>query len=146
MAISPFQNFDDIFFNTPLNREIFKSPFYLPVPRFNRKITPSFDIDMVESESSYSIHADIPGVNKEDINVSIDGGYLTISAERSSKTEKSEDCQYHFSERSHGTFTRNFPLPDNVNSESLRAKYENGVLEITLNKIGKSTRQVFKID
>ncbi len=144
MALTPLRNFDDLL-TFGLDRELMR-PFSFP-SRFSRKFSPSFDIDMIENESNYVIHADIPGVTKEDINVSIEGGLLTITAERNINRENTDETiHYHFSERSRGTFTRSFTLPENANSECLRAKYENGVLEIVLNKAGKSNRQVFKIE
>jgi HSP20 family protein len=144
MALTPLRRFDDLL-TFGLDRELLK-PFSFP-SRYSRKFSPSFDIDMVENESNYVIHADIPGVTKEDINLSIEGGLLTITAERKINKENTDEAShYHFLERSRGTFTRSFSLPENASSECLRAKYENGVLEIVLNKTGKSNRHVFKIE
>ena len=132
MALTPLRHFDDLL-TFGFDRELIR-PFSFP-SNYSRKFSPSFDIDMVENESNYVIHADIPGVSKEDINVSIESGLLTITAERKIIKENSEESShYHFSERSRGTFTRSFTIPENAKSEYLKASMKMVSLKLFLTK------------
>lgn len=90
-------------------------------------------IDISETKDKFHVSVELPGMSKKDIDVSLDNGQLTISGER--KFEKEEDGKtYHRVETHYGTFSRSFQLPDNVDEESINAKYENGLLNITINK------------
>jgi len=90
-------------------------------------------VDVKETETAYVIHADIPGVEPSEIDVSFEDGALTISGERSS--ERTEDKEgAHIIERSYGSFERRFALPDSVDIEAIQANGKNGVLEITVPK------------
>ena len=86
---------------------------------------------------SYLIKTDLPGLTKEDINVNIEDGIMTISEEKKRETEK-KDKHYSRYERSYGKFSRSFSLPNNVDSKKVEAKYHNGVLEVTLIKTEES--------
>ncbi len=99
-----------------------------------------------EDEKAYVIEVDLPGIKKEDIKVNIDpdNHTLTISGERKFKDEvKKED--YYKIESSYGKFMRTFSLPENVNTEQIDAKTEEGVLHITLPKIEKEQKEVKEI-
>jgi HSP20 family protein len=114
-----------------------------------KKFTPTFDVDMVENEKSYVITADIPGVSKDNINISIENGILSISAEKTySRSSKDDDNNhYHFSERSHGSVSRSFYLPDNVKlDDEYTAKYVDGVLTLVFNKNENSRRKLITIE
>jgi len=93
-----------------------------------------FNIDMKENVSNYLINADIPGVNKSDIKVSVHNDMLVISTERSESKEE-HDEHTHFSERTYGSYSRSIRLPSNSNINLLSAKYENGVLSINIPKM-----------
>ncbi len=96
-------------------------------------------VDISEDDKNYYITAELPGLTKEDVKVSInDDNYLIIKGEkkREFKTEeKDEDRNYIRVERNYGMFTRSFLLPDNLKNDSINAKFENGVLSITLEKV-----------
>lgn len=77
------------------------------------------------------IRADLPGLRKEDVNVEVEDGVLTISGERSEEGVEERDDFYR-SERSYGQFYRALPLPDGVNGEACEASFKDGVLEVTL--------------
>jgi HSP20 family protein len=139
-----FRNFDDIMYDR-FDRNFLNPLFPLPLPLYKRKLSTSFNIDMVETDNNYIIHADLPGLNKDDISISIENSQLIIVADRVINKEKNED-NYHYTERHHGTFSRYISLPENVNTDSLKATYVNGVLEINLNKVGSTGKQIFKID
>lgn len=104
--------------------------------------TPSIDIS--ETEKQFVIDVDVPGVDKKDIELSIENNTLTISGER--KFEKKEDNkQYHRVESHYGTFSRTFSLPDNVNTESIHASYNNGILSITVDKSEQQMKKQINI-
>lgn len=96
-------------------------------------------VDIAEDEKNLYIHAELPGLKKEDVKVSInEDRVLTIKGEkkRDEKFEdKSEDKCFIRVERSFGSFVRSFMLPDNIKTENVNAKFENGVLELTLEKV-----------
>jgi HSP20 family protein len=80
---------------------------------------------------TYFVEAEIPGVSKEDLDVSIEGNILTLRGERKqSKETKEED--YYLREAQYGSFIRRLSLPEGVNSEKIQAVYENGILRISM--------------
>lgn len=93
-------------------------------------------VDIKEDEKQFSIHADVPGVKAEDIDVSMENGILTIKGHRESE-KKEEKENYRKIERSSGTFLRRFTMPDTVDAEGITAKTKDGVLDI---KVPKSTK------
>jgi HSP20 family protein len=91
-------------------------------------------VDVKEDENKFVIHADIPGVKPEDIEVNLEGGMLTIKGEKHSES-KTEKEGYKRVERTQGTFYRRFSLPGaSTDSETVSAKFKNGVLELTIPK------------
>jgi len=90
-------------------------------------------VDIKETDSAFEIHADIPGVNPDEIEVHMEKGILSIKGERESET-KDEKEGYKRVERQHGVFYRRFSLPDTANADKISAKSNNGVLEITIPK------------
>ena len=86
-----------------------------------------------ESEEAYHIELDLPGIKKEDIEVSIDENILTISGERKTETEIKEEDYYKI-ESSYGTFKRSFTLPENADIDNIDAESEDGVLEVVIPK------------
>ena len=101
-------------------------------------------VDISETEESFEISASLPGMTKEDINVDLDNGRLTISGERKFETEDTGK-NYHRVESGFGKFSRSFQLPDTIDQESIEAKYENGVLNITVNKSEEKVKKQIKI-
>jgi HSP20 family protein len=89
--------------------------------------------DLVETEDSYRLHLDVPGMTKDDLKINYQDNQLTVSGERTSdRTDEGEE--YVRVERSFGQFYRSFSLPRTVNADGIRAAYENGVLTITVPK------------
>jgi HSP20 family protein len=89
--------------------------------------------DVSESSEAYIIKAELPGVNKNDVKITLRENVLTIKGEK--KQEKEEkDKNFHRIERSYGSFQRSFSLPSGVNSDKIGAAYKDGVLTITLPK------------
>jgi len=90
-------------------------------------------VDAQEEANQYVITADVPGVDPRDIEVSLDNGVLTIRGERRRESEE-EQASFKRIERVRGTFFRRFTLPDTADAEKVKAKSNNGVLEITIPK------------
>lgn len=90
-------------------------------------------VDIKEENDRFVLHADIPGVNPEDIDVSMEDGVLTIKGEKQTET-KTEKEGYKRIERTSGSFYRRFSLPDTADSEAVTAKSKHGVLEIVIPK------------
>ena len=102
-------------------------------------------VDIEETDDSFVIVADIPGVKPEDIEVHMDNGVLTVKGER--ETEKKEEKDdYKRIERSYGSFYRRFSLPDTADPESIQANSDDGVLKITVAKQEKTQPQPRKIE
>jgi HSP20 family protein len=102
------------------------------------------NINISETDNKLSIDVDIPGMNKEDINVNLENGTLTISGERKNKSEE-EGRTFHRVETRYGSFKRSFQLPDNVDEESVEASYENGILTIDIDKKEEKVRKQINI-
>lgn len=110
----------------------------------NRRSSFAPSINISESEKQYLFEVEVPGVDKKDINLNVEGNTLTISGERS--FEKKEDGkQYHRVESQYGTFSRSFTLPDNAKSETINASYNNGILQITVDKSEQSMKKQIQI-
>ena len=90
-------------------------------------------VDIKEDDKAFTLLADIPGVDPEDIEVTMDKGVLTIKGERQSE-KKTEEENYKRVERQYGVFYRRFTLPDSANAEAIEAQSEHGVLKITIPK------------
>ena len=92
----------------------------------------SFKTDIKETPEEYIVHAELPGVKKEDIKIDYNNNYLNISATRNNESEEKKD-NYIRRERSYGSVSRGFYI-SNVNKDSIKAKFDNGVLNIELPK------------
>lgn len=104
-------------------------------------------LDLIDKKESLVLRSELPGVKKTDIKVSIDDDSVSISGKVERKKEEKEQ-NYYYCERGYSAWQRTIPLPVNVKSEKARAKYENGVLEITLpkSKEDKERRKQIKIE
>ena len=100
---------------------------------------PYMHCDVAETKDAFIIHADIPGVPKDDISVSVDRNVLTIQAARTKTVPQAEDKptegSLHINERATGKVSRSFELPTNVDFDSASSALENGVLTVTIKKI-----------
>jgi len=119
--------FDDMdsmihsFFNTDWN---------FPV-RDTRNWSPA--VDVKETDNSFVLSADIPGLTKKDIKINVASGKLSISGERTYETDQEKD-NYHYRERRFGSFDRSFNLPETVDEDNISASFKNGILSIQLPK------------
>ena len=91
-------------------------------------------VDVREDSGQFVINADIPGVEPEDIDVTMENGVLTIKGERKFETREEGDNGYRRVERAYGSFYRRFTLPDTADAEAISASGRNGVLEVVIPK------------
>lgn len=96
-----------------------------------RKWVPA--VDVKEESGMFVIHADIPGVKAADIDIHMEDGVLTISGERNFQSQEEHEG-YKRIERAHGAFQRSFTLPDTADAENITARYNDGVLEVSIPK------------
>ncbi|MBN2731884.1 MAG: Hsp20/alpha crystallin family protein [Balneolaceae bacterium] len=101
-------------------------------------------IDISETEDQFLISAELPGMKKEDINISLENGRLSISGERSLKNEE-EGKTFHRVETQYGSFSRSFRLPDYVDEETINASYNDGLLNISINKAENKVKKQIKV-
>lgn len=101
-------------------------------------------IDVSETEDQFLISAELPGMDKDNIDISLENGRLSISGERSFEKED-KGKKYHRVESSYGSFERSFQLPDNVDEESISATYENGLLNISIDKSEDKVKKQIEI-
>lgn len=106
--------------------------FFRPV-RMDKEL-PQFKMDVKEDDKAYTVHADLPGVKKEDIHVSIEGNTVAVSAETRTETEQKEGEKVLKRERSYGKVFRSFSLASDIDEAAASAKYNDGVLELVLPK------------
>jgi len=96
-------------------------------------IAPRMKVDVIEEPNAYVIQAELPGMNKDDVKVSVDNDVLTISAERKSEIkDEDKNKRYVRMERSYGAVSRSLRLPPGCDPSKINAKHENGVLKITI--------------
>jgi HSP20 family protein len=124
----------------------FMNPGYLIRPLHGDSIPNSIKVDIKENKKTIKVVAEVPGVNKNDINVDVDGAVLTISTEIRQFDEKKEDEKTIRAERYYGLISRRITLPAEVDIKGSSAKYDNGVLELVLKKSVESPVQRIKID
>lgn len=107
-----------------------------------RSVSPDHDsvadwipaVDIFEEKDRYVVRADVPGVNPDDINVSMENGILNVSGERHAEA-RSEDASAQRLERVAGRFFRHFTLPESTDAEAITAKCSNGILEVSIPKL-----------
>jgi len=132
---------DDLF--DDLMRGFFVRP--MPMPAEARALG-QVKVDVKEDDKSYTVHADLPGVKKEDIHVNIEGNTVSISAEVKRETEQKEGEKVLRSERYYGKVYRSFTLGHDIDEAAAKAKFENGVLDLTLPKKMASATKRLSID
>jgi HSP20 family protein len=125
-----FENFADITGATPKEQLAFGT--FVPA------------VDVYEDEHNLMLKLEVPGVNEEDLNVSVENNTLSVSGERKLEKEEKEE-NFHRIERRYGSFTRTFRLPTTVDPEKVEAAYDKGVLKVTLAKRAEAKPKQIKI-
>lgn len=102
--------------------------------------------DVVENENEIRVLAELPGMGPDDIEIDLENNVLTIRGEKQEeRTETDEEGTYHLAERRYGQFSRSFILPRDVESESIEASFDNGVLNVRVPKSEKARRRRIEI-
>lgn len=101
-------------------------------------------VDVVQENDRYQVRVDLPGMKREEIEITLNGDTLTIQGERRRESETKEDNYYRF-ERAHGKFSRSLTLPSTVDSGKIEANYKDGVLSVTIPKSPESLPKQIKI-
>ena len=133
----PFNDLVDDLFKGFLVRPMYNEP-HAELPRMK--------VDVAEKNGAYTVTAELPGVRKEDIQVTIDGAQVTLSAEVKREKEVAEDEQVLHSERLFGKLSRSFALPQEIDEAAAEAKFRDGVLELTLPKKAAAARKQIAIN
>ena len=128
---SPLSIFDEM---NRMVRNVFNDDWNLPVYR-DSIWNPA--VDVKENEGSFVLTADIPGLSKKDVKISINNRVLNLHGERKEEKEN-EDGKFYYRERHIGSFSRSFQLPETVNEDGIQASFRNGVLSIELPKLEES--------
>ena len=104
------------------------------------------NVDIVENADNFEIHAELPGVKQEDVNITLDNNVLTLSGEKKQEVKEETKGNYCRIERSYGRFERSFSLPNTIKAEAVRANFEDGVLRITLPKAEQAKSRQISIE
>ena len=123
--------FDDDWMDFPFEREFFgkKNPLY------GKHAKNMMKTDVRETENGYEVDIDLPGFKKDEINAKLENGYLTVSASKGlDKDEKDKEGKYIRKERYAGAMSRSFYVGEELTQEDIKAKYENGILKLSLPK------------
>ena len=121
--------FDDFFIRSPFGRP-FERGDWMPA------------VDMSENEKEIVVHAEVPGMDSKDIDISLNGRVLTMKGERKQEQEEKEKNYYRI-ERKYGSFSRSFELPADVDPNKVKAKYKDGILTLNLPKTKEqSTKKI----
>lgn len=137
--ISRFDPFGELVDN------LFKGYLVRPVWNEAGETAIRMKVDVAEHGDSYVVHAELPGVKKEDIQVTIDGAQVTLAAEVKREKEVNEGARWLHVERTVGKATRSFALPQEIDEAKADAKFRDGVLELTLPKKAAAARKQISI-
>ncbi len=143
--VAPFEKLESYFDN------FFHNPFsFMSRPSWDGFDFPMMEgmsptVDIFEEKDKMIIKAELPGINKEDLDVSITENTVTISGEKKQE-EKVERKDYHREERRYGSFCRRFRLPEDVDADKAEASFKKGVLEIRLPKTKESKQKKVTIN
>ena len=122
--------------------DLFKGFLVRPVAYEGRGgVLPRVKVDVAEANGAYVVNAELPGVRKEDIQVSIDGAEVTLSAEVKREKETGKDERVLHAERVYGKVSRSFTLPQEIDEATAEAKFRDGVLELRLPKKAAAARK-----
>lgn len=132
--LSAFGNLDDMFKGLRLRPWV-----------KDADVEPQIKIDVSEDEKAYTVKADVPGVKKDDIKVSVEGNQVSIEAEAKQEREEKKGDTVLRSERWYGRVFRSFALAHDVDESKAEAKYQDGVLELKLPKKGNGSSKTVKV-
>ena len=127
--------------------DLFKGFLVRPVAYDGRagEALPRMKVDVAEQNGAYTVTAELPGVRKDDIQVTIDGSQVTLAAEVKREKEASQDERVLHAERVYGKVSRSFTLPQEVDEAKAEVKFRDGVLELKLPKKAAAARKQISI-
>jgi HSP20 family protein len=125
--------------------DLFKGFLVRPVYTEGREAVARIKVDVSEKNGAYFVHAELPGVKKEDIQLTVDGGQVTLSAEIKREKDVTEGERVLHSERVYGKVSRSFTLPQEIDEAAAQAKFADGVLELTLPKRAAAAKKQITI-
>jgi HSP20 family protein len=134
-----FDDFGDDFWRRPFRS---LSGFERSWPK---KFVASPAVDVTETDKSYEISAELPGMDEKNVEVNVANGGITIKGEKKDETEEKKK-DYYVSERRYGSFERFLALPEGVNADKIEATFKNGVLKVTLPKTAEAQKPAKKIE
>lgn len=145
-VMSPFEEMERMFDNY-FSRGWMR-PFHMDMPSFPKMKafegkTPS--VDVIDRDNEVVVKAELPGVDKKDIDISVTQNTVTIKGSTSHE-EKEEKGDFYRCEISRGSYSRTLSLPADVDEEKTKAKFKDGILELTLPKLKKSKRHTIKVE
>ncbi|MEW5709364.1 MAG: Hsp20/alpha crystallin family protein [Pseudomonadota bacterium] len=143
-ALTPFEDIDRLF-------EEFLGRGWLRPFRWERAFPAELPfegrvprVDVIDRDEEVVVRAEMPGVKKEDVEITIDGDLITLKGEVK-REEKEEKGDYYRSEMAYGAFSRTLPLPAAVDESKAKATLADGILEVTLPKVEKSRKRTIKV-
>lgn len=146
-AISPFDDMEQ-FFENFFSRG-WMQPFHYDWPTFGKGMKPfegkTPKVDVIERDDEILVKAELPGVDKKDLDISVTKNTVTIKG-KTSHEDKEEKGDYYRCEMSRGEYSRTMALPSDVNEDKAKAKFKDGILELTIPKTEKSKRQTVKVE
>ena len=101
-------------------------------------------VDVKETKDAYTVMADLPGLNKDDITISVHDNVLTLKGERKNEEKKEDETSY-YAEVNYGSFSRSFQLPVKVEADKINAEYKNGVLQLSIPKAEEAKPRTIQI-
>ncbi len=128
----------------PMFEDFFEDSFF---DRWDRDFSGTMwpRVDIVERPDSFVLRADLPGLEKDDISISVDNRTLTISGKKEETKRETKKGSYYHMERSFGRFCRSFTLPSHVDDKKVEAHFRNGVLELFLKKTGEAVSKAIEV-
>lgn len=141
-GLTPYERRNTIEFYNPFKElENFEKRFFS-----NNQSFPDFKTDIRDNGNEYILEAELPGFEKEDINLTIEKDFLTISAQHNTNEEKKDEkSNYICRERTYGSFSRCFDIAG-IDKDTIEAKFKNGILELKLPKKAKSEPETKTIE
>ena len=140
--------FNSVWGRSPSGFESMLDNFFAPMRDIDETVqgnlTPAVDIS--ETENEYLVRAELPGINKEDVHVTLENGILTLSAETRSESEERDGERLIRQERSYGKYIRSLRLGKGINDQAVKANYKNGILEIVVPKAEEVKPKVIDVD
>ena len=146
MELTPFRSFENLFDSM---FDLQPQRLWEPIGRAAlRGISQKMSVNIRETSDGYVVEADVPGVNREDLNVELAGNVLTITAERHERNSNDDQGgRVHYSEQHYGKIARTLTLPDDVSPDShANCRYDNGVLTVQLTRDNRSSRRQLTIE